>query len=208
MTNRPRRDETAGEPRLRLFVAVELPENWLEGLGRLTEQLKAALAREPKTSTARLRLVRPEGIHCTLKFLGEVPPDRLDPIEAALSRIVIVPPAIRLEIGAPGTFGRSPRVVWVGMKGDGGALTSLAERIDAALAPLGFERERRPFSPHLTIARLPDDLSPEVRTAVARVASGLSAPDIAPFSVERISLTRSFLGPGGARYERVASFPA
>ena len=208
MTNRPRRAETAGEPRLRLFVAVELPEAWLEALGRLMEQLKAALAREPKTSSARLRWVRPEGIHCTLKFLGGVTPDRLNPIEAALSGAVNAPPAIRLEVGAPGTFGRSPRVVWAGMKGDVGALTALAGRIDAALAPLGFESERRPFSPHLTIARLPDDLPPEVRATVARIASALTAPDVAPFSVERISLMRSFLSPGGARYERVASFPA
>jgi 2'-5' RNA ligase len=207
MTQRPPPRDTAREPRLRLFVAIELPQAWLDAFAALIEQMKVALARDPLTTDARLRWVRPEGIHVTLKFLGEVAESRLGTIESALATAAPASPGPRIALGKPGSFGRPPTVVWLGVDGDLKALTDLAERVDAAVATTGFERERRPFAPHLTLARLPDQLRADVRNRVAAIASSFPHPAVSTFEAQRVSLMRSFLGPGGARYERVSAFP-
>ena len=192
---------------LRLFVAVELPETWRQALGASQERLRARLAADG--SELRLRFVRPESVHLTLKFLGETPSGRLGAIESALSLAVAEAPNVRLELGRIGSFSdrRAPRVVWAGVGGDTRAFALLAERIETRLAAAGFGRERRGFQPHLTLARLPETLSAAQRAYVAQ-ASGegsIAAPE--PFVVEQVSLMRSRLGPGGARYECIARFP-
>jgi 2'-5' RNA ligase len=204
---RPQRD-AGREPRLRLFVAVELPQAWLDAFASLIDQMKAALAREPLTAAARLRWVRPEAVHVTVKFLGEVPESRLGAIDAALATAAPALPRPRVALGKPGTFGRPPSVIWLGVDGDLQRLTRLAERVDAAVATAGFERDRRPFAPHLTLARIPEQLGADVRNRVATIAASFARPAVSPFEVQRISLMRSFLGPGGAHYERVSAFPS
>jgi 2'-5' RNA ligase len=208
MTQRRPPGDATREPRLRLFVAVELPQAWLDAFAALIEQMKVALARDPLTADARLRWVRPEGIHVTLKFLGEVAESRLGTIESALATAAPASPGPRIALGKPGSFGRPPTVVWLGVDGDLRMLTRLAERVDAAVATTGYERERRPFAPHLTLARFPEQLGADVRNRVAAIASSFPNPAVAPFEVQRVSLMRSFLGPGGARYERVSAFPS
>ena len=98
------------------------------------------------------------------------------------------------------------RVLWVGVRGDLLPLEALASNIDAACSKLDVPRERRRFAPHLTLARVPDGTSlsaDDTRQALGRLET-LKCP---PLTVERVSLMRSHLGPGGARYERVAAFP-
>ena len=207
MTGQPRREDEGRTQRLRLFVAIELPESWLASLQKLMDELKTAFARDLVTREARLRWVRPEGIHLTLKFLGEVQQERLTDIESALAAAVSTAPNINIELGATGTFGRSPRVLWVGLSGDMRALSDLAVRVDAACASAGFEREKRPLAPHLTLARLPDDLAQAPRSGIAEIAIGRSPPRAPSFKVHHVSLMRSHLGPGGARYEHLARFP-
>jgi 2'-5' RNA ligase len=192
------------EPRSRLFVAVELPETWVAGLTELQTELRRGL--DP---AVRLRWVRPEGVHLTLKFIGEVTAATRDNIEAALAKAVPKAPRLRLESGSLGTFGgrRLPRVLWLGLGGDIKGLLELAERVDSDLHAIGFARETRPLAPHLTLARVTVGFVSAVGPALELAIARISPPVLPAFDVEQVSLMRSHLGPGGARYERLAAFP-
>jgi 2'-5' RNA ligase len=191
---------------LRLFVAVELPESWLATMGQ-AQQALANVLETPRTP--RLRWVRPEGIHLTLKFLGNVPRAQLAALQDALTVAVPESPGLTLHLGEPGFFsgpGGLVRVLWTDLRGDLRSLEALAGVVEAACAEVGFPRERRRFLPHLTLARVPDGISlaaNDLRQALAKLDT-LKAP---PLKVDRVSLMRSHLWPGGARYERIAAFP-
>jgi 2'-5' RNA ligase len=204
-------DRSSGEreERPRLFVAVELPPSWRDGFARLMDEMKDALAREARSKGVRVRWVRPEGIHLTLKFLGETPASRVHAVKRTLEQAVPEAPRLRLAAGRAGSFSdrRAPRVVWIGVEGETRELAALAERVDIALAAVGYPRERRGFAPHLTLARLPDGLSQAERDAVVAVTNAFTVPAFDPFVADQVSLMRSYLGPGGARYERMAAFP-
>jgi 2'-5' RNA ligase len=134
-------------PRVRSFVALSLPD-----------PVRAALAdlRRAAPPRAPVRWVAPESIHLTLKFLGEIEPDRLEAVKAALSSFPwnLAPFAFTLSgVGAfPGL--KRPRVLWVGVTDGADRVVELAERVERALGPIGFPREDRAFSPHLTIGRV------------------------------------------------------
>jgi 2'-5' RNA ligase len=215
---------------LRLFVAVELPDDVRESLANATATLKRAGA------DAGLRWVRPEGIHLTLKFLGATPADRVDAICAALATHVRDAAQFDLQPASFGAFHggrhvvgkrewqREPRhhnirVVWVGIDGETQRLADLAGRVEAALSPLGFPTEQRAFSAHATLARAREDSTREERERLHAVLepylsrstrSGNFRPDLVPavpaFTVDRVALMKSTLQRGGAVYERVASF--
>jgi len=185
---------------LRLFVAIELPGEVREALGRLQHELQ-------RRGIERLRWVRPEGIHLTLKFLGATPSDRLPAIEEALASAVEDATQHELELGEPGTFGGSrPRVVWVDLRGDLDAVRALQERVEAALNSLGYEREARGWSPHLTLARVRPEAAREVARALPAALDGVRVP-AGVIPMREVSLMRSTLRPSGAVYERVAAFP-
>jgi 2'-5' RNA ligase len=187
---------------LRLFVAIELPGSILSALTQLQHQLQ----RDP--ALARLRWVRPEGIHLTLKFLGETPASRRARIEEAITRGVQGAAPFDLRLGTLGTFGRKgqPRVAWVDVSGDSERLIRLQAAIDHELAAIGFQADSRPYSPHLTLARIPDDRAREVAEPLAR-AIGIVPPPVGEIPVEAVSLMRSELRPGGAVYTRLFTAP-
>lgn len=190
------------QERLRLFVAAELPGAVRDALARIQHDLQAGGA-------AGLRWVRPEGIHITLKFLGEVAPGRLPAITAGLAQAVPAPLAIALRPESVGSFGGRTglRVVWVGLTGDLAGLAAVAKAVEAAMSKLGFEAERRPFAPHLTLARVRDDATPQQRARLSGLLERYQPPELPVFTVERISLMRSRIGPGGAVYNSLATFP-
>jgi 2'-5' RNA ligase len=156
-----------------------------------------------------LRWVRPEGIHLTLKFLGEVPARRLEAIERVLARAVREPFRFSVQMAKLGSFGGSTglRVVWVGLEGEVEGLVRLAARVDAALEPLGFPRERRPFAAHLTLARVKEGASPQDRRRLFELVRSLEPPSLPALTLDVVSLMRSTLEPGGARYQCLARFP-
>lgn len=204
--------------KLRLFVAIELPDAWKSALGALQADMQAALAREADLTGVRVRWVRPEAIHLTLKFLGETPAGRLDSVHSALASAVPEAPGFELELWRVGSFSdrRAPRVIWAGIlekeptgrhQSYHGRLLQLAERIETWLAAGGFPRERRSFAPHLTLARLPEDLDQASREKIATLTGEFAIPPTGPFKVESVSLIRSHLERGGARYERLAAWP-
>ena len=199
------------EERLRLFVAVELPDAWLAALEELQERMKQALAADSQTRSLVLRWVRPEGVHLTLKFIGGVEVSRLGVIEEQLASAVTEAPGIELRLGRAGTFAdrRAPRVLWCAIETQQRErLTQLAEGIETWVAAAGIPRERRAFAPHLTLARLPEQLSEAERRRAAEVTAAVERASAPAFSVQRVSLMQSHLGPGGARYERLAAFPS
>jgi 2'-5' RNA ligase len=185
---------------LRLFVACELPDELRRALATVQDDLR-------RLGMERLRWVRPEGIHVTLKFLGAVDGGRVEELAAAL-RGAIAPFELKLRPAKVGGFGGTRlRVVWVGLESDVEGLAALAGRVESALEPLGFPRERRPFAPHLTVARVRDETPPQERRRLSELIERYELPPLPAVSLSRVSLMRSVLGPGGAAYHCLASFP-
>ena len=189
------------DERLRLFVAIDLPEDVRESLGRLQSDLR-------RRDLPGLRWTRPEGVHLTLKFLGETPASSLAAIEGALARAVRGAQPFRLALGAPGTFGnrRGPRVLWVDVEGDVKPLQQLQAAVERELAAAGVAPEERGFSPHLTLARVPQPSPPGLAERVSRALAAVAAPR-GEIEVTEVVLMRSRLQAGGAVHSRVAAFP-
>jgi RNA 2',3'-cyclic 3'-phosphodiesterase len=183
---------------LRLFIALELPPE----VHATLSIAQAALADQG----LRVRWVDPAGAHLTLKFLGATRPEQVVPISFALRRAVAAFEPFDLRTTRLGVFPdpRAPRVVWLGIMGDLNRLDALQRAVEAAIAPLGFPTERRGFKPHLTLGRVIKDAP---RVEVLRVGQAVAASRPVPaahWRVSRVSLMRSDLQPGGARYTRVA----
>ena len=134
-------------PRVRTFVAIPLPDPVRDALAAL---------RSSAPPGAPVRWVAPRSMHLTLKFLGEIEPDALEAVKAALESFPwnLTPFAFTLSgVGAfPGV--KRPRVLWVGVTDGADRVVELAEKVERALGPLGFPREERAFSPHLTLGRV------------------------------------------------------
>jgi 2'-5' RNA ligase len=181
---------------MRLFVALDIPDAVRRALRELMARLK------PECSDARW--IRPEGIHITLKFLGESDEWKLDSIKSALSPLHSDRP-LELDFRSIGFFPNEfhPRVIWCGVKASSN-LTQLASDVDRALQPLGFPAESRAFTPHLTLARF--DSHKGLDTLV-RATNDLKSYDFGSARQSEFYLYQSFLKPGGAEYIRLATFP-
>lgn len=186
---------------LRAFVAVELPEDVMAAVDRAQRSLAARLGGR------MCRWTRSEGIHLTLKFLGDTPADMVPEIERRLREALSGVPAFTLALAPLGVFpnASAPRVVWIGLSGDLQALHSIQRRVEEAISPLGYPTEQRPFSPHLTLGRVADFASPADRREIGAAVETASPPPQVRFDVGEVSLIRSELGPGGARYTRLAN---
>jgi len=189
-------------PTIRAFIAVELDAE----LKATLAQVQAGL--RDQVPPRSVRWVRPDGIHLTLKFLGDTPPDKVEAIQAALARAAGEVEPFTFSVSGVGCFPdlRRPRVVWLGLHEPAGALTRLWKAIEAHVAPLGFPTEGRPFSPHLTLGRLNRDASTadarQVGQAVTASAPGLAAIHD-EMAVRAVGLIKSDLRPGGAVYTRL-----
>lgn len=206
-------DHFQNPDKIRAFVAVELPENTKQALGDIEVRLKRRLIGSlgSKWAEQSLKWVSPESLHITLKFLGYVPSESIGEIEEALRQATADKPAFRLALDGLGVFPGyvKPRVIWVGMKGDLERLVSLQAQVEAAMADLGFPVEKRPFTAHLTLARVRETASVgELRLIGQCVKEFIGAPiNAQAIVVEHISLMRSELSRQGARYSRLACFP-
>jgi 2'-5' RNA ligase len=180
---------------VRLFVALEIPAEVRENLAALVGALRA-ISKEP-------RWVRPENLHVTLKFLGEVPETKLDAARTALAQSRSEQP-VTLEFRGLGFFPneKHPRVFWAGIQASAN-LMKLAEDIDGAMEKLGILPEQRPFSPHLTLARFERQGVPEkLRIAIAENAQR----EFGTLRTNEFHLIQSKLKPSGAEYTTLASF--
>lgn len=184
---------------LRLFFAVELPGEVREAaaahVGRLRRDFPEVRASWP----------RPEGLHVTLKFLGEVDSSRLESLTRAGAAAAAGMAPFGLSVEGAGAFPPrgAARVLWLGLRDEGGRLASLQRRLEEECEAAGFQRESKPFKPHLTVARLrvPQGAG-ALSEAHRRAAFG---PHV--FEVSEFVLMRSELGPGGSRYTTLSRHP-
>ena len=185
---------------VRSFIAIELPDEVKLGLTQLEAQLKSG---KPPS----VKWVDPNGIHLTLKFLGNVPADRIGDITVAMEKAAQGISPFHLEVKDLGVFPnlRRVQVVWVGMGGQVDRLSQLQQRIESNLAPLGFAPESRPFTPHLTLARVRDQALPDERQRFGQLITNTKFEAVFTFEVEAISLMRSQLTKEGAIYSRISS---
>lgn len=181
---------------MRLFIALDFPDAVRRALRELIARLK------PESTSARW--VRPEGMHVTLKFLGETVEDKLDSLKTALSAIHS-PEPVQLQFRGLGFFPDEfrPRVIWCGIEATTN-LARLADAVESALEPLGIPRETRAFAPHLTLARFN---SHEGLTTLVRAAQHLKSYDFGSATESEFHLFQSVLKPSGAEYKRLATFP-
>lgn len=179
---------------LRAFVAVELSEEARRAVARVTEALR-------RVTSAAARWVPPHNLHLTLKFLGQVSEELLDPLVRALAPRVAGQSPFDVEIGEVGAFpsARSARVLWVGVAGGAAQLARLARGVEGAAASVGLPRDHRPYRGHMTVARLREP----ARVPIERV----ERPSPVAIHVREIVLFRSDLGRGGARYQALARLP-
>lgn len=180
---------------MRFFVALEIPTAVRENLATLLASLRA-ISKEP-------RWVRPENLHITLKFLGEVAEGKLGAIRSALSEIRSNQ-EISLEFRGLGFFPneKHPRVFWAGMEASSN-LKILAADIDGAMQKQGIPCEKREFSPHLTLARIERPRLPEALSAA--IAANMHR-EFGPLKTSKFHLIQSKLKPSGAEYTTLASF--
>ena len=177
---------------LRLFVAFEVPEVQKDSVQKAIASLTVPGARW----TSR------ESWHVTLKFLGATAEERLAEVMGVVEQAASASRPARTSLRSLGAFPgfRRARVLWVGLDDPGSLLAALARMLEEGFAPHGFRAEGRPWTPHLTVARL------KVPAALS-LETGQVHLDEQPFEVGQVVVFRSHLKPGGAVYEPLAGFP-
>ena len=183
----------------RLFCAIELPD-------ALKARVAEHVARLRSTFThVRASWEKPEKLHITLKFLGDVEVSRVEELARASRRAAEKVCPFELTIEEAGVFPPhgQPRVLWLGIGGDDVRLSSLHQSLEDECAAAGFPRETRAFRPHLTVARLrsPQDAR---KLAAAHLEAGFEPQT---FKASELVLMRSELGRGGSRYDVVSRAP-
>ncbi len=173
-------------------MALNLPPTVRQALWEATAPLRHRVA--------AVQWVRPEGIHLTLKFLGDAPDDRAAELTAALARAASGARALTLALGGFGVFPdfRRPRIVWVGIAPDP-ALEILQHRVEQEFAPLGFPTEARPFRPHATLGRTSRNTAPRELGGLEAALTDLTFADTV--LVAAVDLMESTPQSGGAVYK-------
>ena len=181
---------------MRCFISITLPEEIKRGMTAIQGRLRA--------SGADVSWTRPEGIHLTLKFLGEVEEKRVPKIAAALDNAVNGIGAFSLSVSGMGTFPdrRRPRVVWIGLKEDGDSLIKLQENVGRELVTIGFPLEKRGFTPHVTLGRIRSNRSIEKLLDLIGEEKGV---ELNGFTVTKVHLMESQLRSTGAIYTELYS---
>jgi 2'-5' RNA ligase len=179
---------------MRLFIAIEIPDQIKKAMAEVQGRLRNAGVDAGWT--------RSEGIHLTLKFLGEVPESKVPDIMAALTGVVMSTKGFRLDVAGVGAFPnpRNPRVVWIGVSGETDVLKKLQAAVEEAITRLGFKQEDRAFTPHLTLGRIKFIHSRDPWLKALEEVKGIK---LSAFDVHAVSLMKSELKPSGAIYTEI-----
>jgi 2'-5' RNA ligase len=185
---------------VRSFIAIELPDELKLGLAQLEAQLK--MSKQPW-----VKWVDPYSIHLTLKFLGSIAVDRISEITRAMEEAIQGISPFHLEVKDLGVFPnlRRVQVAWVGISGEVDKLSRLQQHLESNLARLGFAPETRPFTPHLTLARLRNRASLDERQSFGQLIASTRFEAAYTIRVDAISLMRSQLTREGAIHSRISS---
>lgn len=179
---------------MRSFIAIELPES--------TVNLLVKLQQEFKKCGADVRWIKPGSIHLTLKFLGNINENNVDEIVELLRRVSKKYEAFNLTLSGIGVFpnNRSPRVLWVGIDIND-SLTRLQNDIEEEIYLTGFEKEKRKFTPHLTLGRFKTSRG---KGALMDKIDLYHDNRFSSIYVRSVLLMRSDLGQTGAKYTQLA----
>ncbi|MEA3335808.1 MAG: RNA 2',3'-cyclic phosphodiesterase [Chloroflexota bacterium] len=188
---------------LRLFIAIELPGEVKQALAELQNRLQRDLP--PKV----VRWVRPGAMHLSLRFLGDTPSERVDAVIDGMKSATRGFTPFSLAVAGFGCFPnpRRARVLWAGVPQVPKGLTGLHRTTDLQMAKLGWSRERRAFTPHLTLGRVNKRVSSQDLRVLEKVLSRTSAGQLGNIPVGELVLFRSQLQPGGAVYTVLARAP-
>jgi 2'-5' RNA ligase len=191
------------EPVLRTFIAIELDQALL----RLLQSVQNRMKRQ--TPPGSVKWVAPDGIHLTLKFLGDTPVERTAEVTNALRAACIGFAPFEFVVEGRGCFPnfRRPRVIWAAVRDEGRVLASLQAAIEREVAPLGWPTEERGFSPHLTLGRVAKDADSYTAGLVGQAVERTVVEQIGVQQVNAVSLIKSDLRPTGAVYTVLASAP-
>jgi len=178
---------------IRAFIAVELPKDLKKELAALEMLLK-------NNGPSVVKWVDPDSIHITLKFLGEISTDKVEKLIQAMDEAVKGTAPFQLEVRKLGAFPAPdrPQVIWVGVKGEVDKITRLQQSIEASCERLGFSRENRAFTPHLTLGRVRDEARPNERQRLGKQLMETSFTSLHNVEVKEINLLKSHLTPAGA----------
>ncbi len=190
---------------MRLFVAIDIEDEVRKRIERFLEGVRGF--------APEVRWVRPDSMHLTLKFLGETDEATAERVQRALAHIRNEPGPITFRGTGFFPTPRSARVFWIGIEADE-HLAALAEKVEQVMEALGYEREKRAFSPHLTLARSgsgrpgrgPEDkLNLRFRRLQEKLAA-MPPPDFGTMTPRAFFLYQSKLSPQGSEYTKIASF--
>lgn len=185
---------------IRTFIAIDLPSDVKEALSTFTETLEDG-------GLDGVRWVKPGGIHLTLKFLGDIPPSTVPLLLDAIESAAESHHSFTLGLGSLGVFPNpnNPRILWVGLKGDLSSLAQLQASVEEQCQFLGFEPERRGFTPHLTLGRVRRTLTASQLDVVQTALEEEAKLGDLQWPVEEIHLIRSKLTPQGAVYRSLGA---
>jgi 2'-5' RNA ligase len=184
------------ESHWRVFCAIDLPEDVKSRVAAHIARLREAFP------LVRASWERPEKLHLTLKFFGDVQISRVEELARAAGRAAASVEPFELTVAEAGAFPPNgvPRVLWLGTRDVSGQLSSLHRSLEDECAVSGFERETRAFKPHLTLARLRDQRGARELAAAHRE----SRFEPRSFNVSELIVMRSELEPGGSRYTPIS----
>ena len=182
-----------------MFIAAPIPPPAKLVLTKVIEGLNRKI---PKG----VRWVNPEGIHLTIKFLGNIMPEGVDKITEAMGRSAAEVSPFEVRLWGLGTFPneKKPRVLWAGMEGEIDRLRELQEKTEGALETLDYPIDRRSFNPHLTLGRVRDQVDEQTRRGIGLVLSSEKLEASEPWLVESVELIQTHFGRGGATYTTLA----
>ncbi len=182
---------------MRTFIAIELEDD-------LKEQL-SALIKEFMSVSQNIRWIKKQGMHLTLKFLGEIDQDKIPQIESLMTAIAHKTDAFPLQLKGTGAFPpgkRNPRVLWVGIT-ENPSLLHLQDEVESGCERMGFPREKRRFHPHLTLGRVKDYSK---LAGVLPLLDKKRETQFGEMTVKKFTFFQSVLKPTGAEYRILAEF--
>lgn len=178
---------------IRLFIAIKLPSKIIDGLKKIQDELK--------NGNNMVAWVKPENIHLTIKFLGDISEDKVDLIAGLLKAAIAENRSFDISVKGLGVFPTmdNPRVVWVGVEDDKN-LSRIYDELENGLSAIGFKKEERPFKPHLTIGRI--KFLKDKKGFKQRLEKAASI-NLGKFEAANICIFQSKLTPDGAVYTKL-----
>ena len=183
---------------IRAFIAIDIADDVRVAVGEAQARLKRAHV------GVKISWTKIDNLHLTLQFLGYVEEAVVEKIKTALQVVAVQHQPFELSVHGAGAFPNEdrPRVIWVGCHDAEGKLKGLAQAVQAAMQPLGFEPEHREFSAHLTLGRVK---FPRPDVALTRAVDSLKDTSFGTWRVEAIHLFESQLHPEGSIYTKLSS---